>query len=160
MERSRGLRILALVFLICITAGSVIQNWQLRERVVKLEPRITQVERTIKVPIRAGKKIIVINRIVVKRPVVKRIVVSGPRGPKGDRGPIGPMGISGRPGKSIKGDTGAQREPGKDGIIIEDDLRNTVSGLEDLVSTLGNRVDALNEHVNQLLCNLLQCTQR
>jgi hypothetical protein len=162
--RLPALRIFAIIALICITAGALVQNYQLKERVVKLEPRITKVEKTIRVN---GAKRIVIDRTktvtITKTPVVKVVNrrVPGPKGDKGDKGDRGATGARGRTGAT--GATGGRGPEGRRGPIgktvevVDEGLRNIVDGLRSLVTGLGNRVDGLANQVNHLLCTLLQC---
>lgn len=165
-NRKPALRFFALIFLICVTAGAVIQNYQLKERIVKLEPRITKVEKTIRVN---GEKKIVIDRTktvtITKTPIIKVVNRRVP-GAKGDTGARGPRGHTGATGPAGKGQTGARGPDGRRGPVgpigktvevVDESLRNIVEGLRSLVTALGNRVDGLVGQVNHLLCTLLQC---
>ncbi len=154
MDRSSALRGFIALFLVCITVGAVVQNYQLRERIVKLEPRITKVERITKLP--SVNKTVVINRTVVRRPVVKSITTNRPvPGAKGERGAKGRVGREGARGPI--GPPGLRGPSGKTVIQTDAKLTDTIGSLQNLVFDLRARVNILTGHVNQLLCVLLRC---
>lgn len=154
MDRRNALRAFVALFLICVTVGAVVQNFQLRERIVKLEPRVTQVEKTVRVPAQVTQ----VNRTIVRtvrinhRPIIKREVINIPvAGPKGDRGPIGRRGPRGSRGqRGPQGPSGAQ---GPAGRVVE----QIDSGLQDLVIRLQSELVVLRTQTNRLLCILLKC---
>lgn len=153
MDRRNALRAFVALFLICITAGAVIQNIQLRERVIKLEPRVTQIEKIARVT--------QVNRTVVRtikinrRPVIKRefinISVAGLKGDRGRTGRRGPKGSRGS--KGSRGPQGPQGTPGPIDKIIE----KQIDGLQNLVVGLQGELTVLRTQINYLLCILLKC---
>lgn len=150
MDRRKGLRIFVVIFLICVTAGALVQNWQLRERIIKLEPRVTRVENTIRIPPKSTTinhtidRTRTIRRTVIERHTTRPVIeirnkpVPGPRGPRGPRGVPGPRGVQG-----IQG--------------IEGVAGRVDTQVQSLVQTLQTQVNILEGRLNRLLCSLLRC---
>lgn len=151
MDRRNALRSFIALFLVCITVGAVVQNYQLRERVVKLEPRVTEVERIVRVPAKEVHRTVRITR----RPVIRRDTINnpvpGPRGERGERGRTGrqgPKGDRGEPGQ--RGRQGKQGPAGKT-------VQQVDTGLQNLVGRLQSEIVTLRTQLNQLVCLLLKC---
>lgn len=143
------LPIFAVIFLISMSAGAVIQNLQLKERIVMLEPRITKVERT-----RVRSTRIDRTRTINRTPVIKRETINRPvRGLPGSDGSMGNRGARGPGGR--RGSQGPQGKQGPRGpvgkVLNQDD-----GGLQDTVDKLQSDVLALRTQLNQLLCLLLR----
>lgn len=157
MTKARAIQIFAVVFLVCISAGAIAQNFQLKERLVKLEPRVTKVE---ELTVERGNTM-TINRTIVRQPIIRRVTVNkpvpGPRGARGAQGPRGRTGSTGAHGAT--GATGSRGNTGPRGPVGRT-VENTDAAIDNLksqLSTLSSKVDVLAQRVNHLLCTLLRC---